>query len=302
MWDSGSYDPGSNPGRAILEGSEWLVASGNDNRPHPAQDSLWNLSQDKLKEIIKTVSKVRETKYKRRRIKKYGNLNKGFTDEELKRFFKFCENDKARLTFQLMAYLGLRVGEAVMIKLSDLDFNKNKVRIETEKANTIDYLYMHEKVRILLKDWVRMHENQIKECDNYLFFSNDTARKHISKDWLRKEFRITREKAGLSDSYGVAEDINNPNKWKIGERKLYRLSTHSLRHYFISKVYSDCKDPIKTQKLARHLDFKSTQNYIHIKQEEVDNALKEVFEQEKVPIDKSDLLALVELAKMLKGK
>jgi len=77
----------------------------------PATEELYKLSQDKLKDIIKTVSNVQKTKYKRRSYKKYGSLNKGFTEAELKKFFMVCKNEKAKLAFYLMAYLGLRVGE-----------------------------------------------------------------------------------------------------------------------------------------------------------------------------------------------
>jgi integrase len=84
--------------------------------------SLEDLSQDRLKKLVTAVSETRKNKYERRRGKKYGGLNKGFTDEELERFFKFCSNPKAFLAFFLMANLGLRVGEVVKIKLSDLDF------------------------------------------------------------------------------------------------------------------------------------------------------------------------------------
>ncbi|MDH3353004.1 MAG: hypothetical protein OEL87_00980, partial [Nanoarchaeota archaeon] len=70
--------------------------------------SLEDLTQDKLKKLVTAVSETRKNKYKRKKGKKYGSLNKGFTEEELNRFFKFCANPKAFLAFFLMANLGLR--------------------------------------------------------------------------------------------------------------------------------------------------------------------------------------------------
>ncbi len=265
--------------------------------------SFEDLSQDKLKNLISTLSEIRKKKYKRRKGNKYGSLNKGFTDEELNIFFKFCSNPKARLCFILMSQLGLRIGEVVKITLFDLNFKENRIRIFTEKSKTIDFLHLHEKVRIPLKSWVQLHEKAIEKSEGYLFFSDNPERKYISKDWLRKEFREVCKRAGLDETYGVAEDINNPLQQKRGIRKLHRLSTHSLRHHFITKVYDSCKDPIKTQMLARHCDFKSTQVYIHTNQKEVDETLEKVFEQDNgEKLDKSDLRALLELAKMLKEK
>jgi len=46
-----------------LDGGKLLVVGGKDADPTPSQELLWSLPQDKLKKIIKTVSKVRETKY-----------------------------------------------------------------------------------------------------------------------------------------------------------------------------------------------------------------------------------------------
>jgi hypothetical protein len=45
-------------------------------------------------------------------------------------------------------------------------------------------------------------------------------------------------------------------------------------------VYAKTKNPIHTQKLARHLDFKSTQVYIHNDQKEVQKSMRSVFEEE----------------------
>ncbi|MFH1237913.1 MAG: hypothetical protein ABIH79_02115 [archaeon] len=56
---------------------------------------LQSLSQDKLKKLITAVSETRKRKYQRRKGTKYRNLNKGFTDEELNKFFKFCSHPKA---------------------------------------------------------------------------------------------------------------------------------------------------------------------------------------------------------------
>ncbi|MDH3353418.1 MAG: hypothetical protein OEL87_03145, partial [Nanoarchaeota archaeon] len=111
----------------------------------------------------------------------------------------------------------------------------------------------------------------------FILYSDKNNRANISPAWLRKEFRQVAKNAKLDEVYGIAEDINNPLSHILGERKLYRLTTHSLRHYFITKVYGDCKDPLKTQKLARHGEFKSTQNYIHLNQNELDKTLSNIF-------------------------
>ena len=108
--------------------------------------SFDDLSQDKIKELIKRLSLIRKRKYTRCKERRYGNLNKGFTEGELQQFFKCCKNIRAYISFKIMALLGLRISECVNIKILDLDFQKNKIRINTEKAGTIDYLYLHNEV------------------------------------------------------------------------------------------------------------------------------------------------------------
>ena len=108
---------------------------------------------------MKKLGKIKKRKFNRSKETKYGNINRGFTEEELKKFFKCCKNEKAYLAFFLMANLGLRVGEVVKIKTEDIDFIKKKIRISTEKAHTGDFLYLHSRVQKLLLYWVQIPDS-----------------------------------------------------------------------------------------------------------------------------------------------
>jgi integrase len=106
--------------------------------------------------------------------------------------------------------------------------------------------------------------------------------------------------------YGEIDYITKTSNNYIGngkykERRLFRLTTHSLRHYYIDKVYKSCKDPLKTQKLARHQDFKSTQVYIHLKQEDIDKTLKDVFENENISIKEDEMNEFITFFNMWKS-
>jgi integrase len=106
----------------------------------------------------------------------------------------------------------------------------------------------------------------------------------MNPNWLRRKFRDTCELAGLNEWYAQAEDDPNPiSHCYHNRRKLYRLSTHSLRHYFITKVYKSSNNMKHTQKLARHIDIKSTQTYIYTSAEELEDTMKEVFEGQSYP-------------------
>jgi len=304
----GPADRGSIPRRLVkFVGSDSMVESRNGeptNDLQPTTNDLSNLSKHQIENLIRRLSKIKKKKYLRNNDRKYGNLNKGFTEAELKQFFKCCRNLRANLSFQLMANLGLRVGEVVRIKIEDLDFFKNKIKINTEKAGTVDFMHLHMGVRKLLHDWVQKFQEDIIKHNGFLLFPDSKSQSdnnHISPNWLRKEFRDVCFLAGLNENYGVSEESYESHR----ERKLYRLTTHSLRHYFITKVYKNSKNPLFTQRLGRHRDFKSTQTYININQEEIDNVIKKTFEEENIIVNESEVeefITFFKMWKMMKGK
>ncbi|MBI4447548.1 tyrosine-type recombinase/integrase [Candidatus Woesearchaeota archaeon] len=255
--------------------------------------SLEDLSKNKLVKLITRLSAIRKKKYKRRKQAKYGSLNRGFTDAELKRFMGVIRNEKAWMCFNLMANLGLRVGEVVILKWEDIDFQNKRVRVHTEKAQTIDFLPMTERVQKLLRLWVQKSPPEANRED-YLF--RGQRLEHASPNWLRREFRDACKLADLNETYGDSEETMIERK-----RSLYRLTTHSLRHYFITRVYNKTKNPIHSQRLARHKDFGSTQVYIHCTDADLTESMAEAFREEGANLNKEDTEDLVDFFKMWKA-
>ena len=79
-------------------------------------------------------------RFQRSRIPKYGSLNKGFTEQEIQKFFRAVDNPKFGLLFSYQAQLGLRIGEAVRINVKDIKFESRELVVKTEKAMTLDTL------------------------------------------------------------------------------------------------------------------------------------------------------------------
>ena len=124
-----------------------------------------------------------------------------------------------------------------------------------------------------------------------MFFSEKRKECYISKDWLRNRFRETAKTADLVQWYCLADDDKR--------RKLYRLSSHSLRHYFITKVYKESRNPLHAQRLARHRAFKSTERYIRHEQEDIDKTIKSAFGEE--GMQGNDAEDFLKFYKMWKG-
>ncbi len=223
----------------------------------------------------------------------YGNVCKGFTEQELTRFLSCCRNPKARLAFSLMANLGLRISEAAAIRHEDIDLQHRRLTVRTLKARQLDWLHLHDDVYEQLRAWQEERYDAIVKSGHVLYSEHG----HVSSHWLRKEFREAVILAGLDDVYGRStESLDRP------ERRLHRLTTHSLRHYFITRVYRTTKDPVTTQKLARHTELGSTQVYIHTAQSELDATMSKVFDKE--PFEKrreqADLNRLAEVLRIIR--
>lgn len=237
---------------------------------------LQSLRKEQIETLIKRLSKEKKTRYRRNHSKtKYGNINRGFTDHELALFFRHCTNQKAMLAFQLMVNLGLRIGEVVRIKLENIDFRARHLYVETEKAGTFDCLYLHPVALKLLVTWIKLHRVTIQLSQGYLLFASQptSTGPHISPNWLRKEFRIIAAKAGLNASYGTSEERSENKR----ERRLFRLTTHSFRHHFITKVFKVTQSIYISKKLARHTNIASTQVYIYTAQQDLDSYMMQVF-------------------------
>jgi integrase len=231
-----------------------------------SRDFLNSLAKHDLIELIGLLSRERARRYRRRKDRKYGNINKGFTEDELENFFACCTHPKAKLAFQMQGYLGLRIGEVVQVRLDDIDFIRRRIKVQTEKARTGDALYLHDRIYEPLKNWVDEHAEAIAQSGGFILFSSNINRHepHISAHWLRKAFREAAMLAGLNEHYGRSDETAADKR----QRKLYRLTTHSLRHHFISSVYRATKDPVVAQKVARHRDLKSTSTYIYSTQQD----------------------------------
>ena len=117
-----------------------------DNKPQFASlkceldRTLPYLPKHHLVEVRKMVMQQFRKRFQRSRIPKYGALNKGFTEQEIQKFFRAVDNDKFRLLFQYQSQLGLRIGEATRLNVKDIKFETRELVVKTEKAGTLDQL------------------------------------------------------------------------------------------------------------------------------------------------------------------
>lgn len=226
------------------------------------------LSKRHLCQAITILSDSRKSRFLRRKTPKYGSMQKGFREEELKKFFSVIDDPKLHLLFSFQAILGLRIGEAARVNIKDINLRTRELRIFTEKARVTDYLIIPIPLFEQVIKYVNAYEKEIAECKGFLFFSLVPGRRtkntepHLTTHTIRDAFRKYLESAGLDEVYGYSA-AEKP-------KALQRLSSHSLRHYAITNF---CKknggNAVLASKFARHSNMQTTMIYIHTEKAEL---------------------------------
>ena len=73
--------------------------------------------------------------------------------------------------------------------------------------------------------------------------------------------------------------VNDRVREFLGEESIGRITPHSFRHYFVTRVLQNSGNLKLAQELARHRNIAVTQRYAHLSDNELDQGYWEVFEE-----------------------
>ncbi|MBU0591188.1 MAG: site-specific integrase [Candidatus Micrarchaeota archaeon] len=231
------------------------------------------LSKRHLVKAITILSDARKSRFLRMKTPKYGSMNKGFTEQELERFFEFVDEPKFRLMFSYQAILGLRIGEAVRINVKDINLRTKEIRIFTEKRRKTDFLLIPDKLFEGTIEYIAEYEQEICKAKGYLFFSLRAGNRkpdtdhRLTTSTTREYFGQVCKKAGLDEVYG----------YRYGKKAypLRRLTTHSLRHFAITNFCKKNNGNVQlASKFARHTNLQATMTYIHTQKEDLYSSIR----------------------------
>lgn len=153
------------------------------------------------------------------------------------------------LLLELLYATGVRVGELVNIKVSDIDLGRKNILV-LGKGNKERYVTYGEYCEDALKKYLSdgYLSLNINKC-NYLFLNNN---------------------GGVLTERGVRYILDQIIK-KTGIKK--NISPHMIRHSFATHLLNEGCDLLTVQKLLGHESIKATQVYTHVTNER----LKEVY-------------------------
>lgn len=157
--------------------------------------------------------------------------------EEIERLLVAVPNAKYRGVLMTMYAAGLRIGEAVTLRVDDIDSKRGAIRVRKGKGNVERYTILSRRLLEFLRTYWRSHN----VGRDYLF-PNVNGVNHVARETIQRAFRKARLAAG------VREDA----------------TPHSLRHSFATHVHEAGVDIAVIRALLGHKDIRTTQLYTQV--------------------------------------
>lgn len=228
-----------------------------------------------LMDIISSNPFDKVIKPKSRQTQRKGNF---LTKEELKEFLKLAQTTTLSYFFplvHLMSYTGLRQGEALALKWSDIDFENKKITVDKtatriKEKQTLQTPKTKNSKRVIsidpttlsiLKSWKK---DQIK-----IYFKNG---KHFEGD---DNFIFTNERAEWVHIHNFIPYF----KRFVTDHKLKPITPHGLRHTHASLLFSAGVEPKNISDRLGHSTVQITLDlYTHITEEQRTDTVDKLLE------------------------
>lgn len=214
-------------------------------------------------------------KPKSRQTQRKGNF---LTKEELKEFLKLAQNATLSYFFplvHLMSYTGLRQGEALALKWSDIDFENKKITVD--------------KTAVRIKEKQTLQTPKTKNSKRVI--SIDPTTLSILKSWKKDQIKIYfrngkhfegDENFIFTNQRGEWVHIHNFIRYFkrfIADHKLKTITPHGLRHTHASLLFSAGVEPKNISDRLGHSTVQITLDlYTHITEEQRSDTVEKLLE------------------------
>jgi site-specific recombinase XerD len=175
------------------------------------------------------------------RIKREKKLPVVLSKEEVKAILNEVKNIKHKTILTLIYSAGLRVGEAIKIKVQDIDSSRMQIRIRQAKGSKDRYVVLS----AIMLDLLRIYYNLYKPKD-FLFPSQ--MAEQISDRTVQCFFKDACLKSKLNKT----------------------VSVHVLRHSFATHLMEQGVSLPIIQQLLGHKSLRTTSVYLHVQQYTID--------------------------------
>ena len=214
-------------------------------------------------------------KPKSRQTQRKGNF---LTKEELKEFLKLAKTATLSYFFplvHLMSYTGLRQGEALALKWSDIDFENKKITVD--------------KTATRIKERQTLQTPKTKNSKRVI--SIDPATLSILKGWKKDQIKIYFKNGKHFEGDENFIFTNQRGEWVhihnfiryfkrfIADHKLKSITPHGLRHTHASLLFSAGVEPKNISDRLGHSTVQITLDlYTHITEEQRTDTVEKLLE------------------------
>lgn len=176
------------------------------------------------------------------RTKKAQKLPEVFAKNEVKKILATIQNVKHKLLLGLMYSSGLRVSEIINVRVKDLDFENQMLKVRQAKGAKDRITIMSKKVSNVLEKYVKN-----KKINDYVFESSreaclPTRQGKLTERSVQKVFTQALKKSKIKK----------------------QASCHSLRHSFATHLLENGTDIRYIQELLGHKRLETTQVYTKV--------------------------------------
>jgi integrase/recombinase XerD len=156
--------------------------------------------------------------------------------EEVLQFLSCVQSMKHRTILTICYAAGLRISEAIGLKVADIDSKRMVIRVERGKGQKDRYVMLSPKLLEVLRAWWPVHKPK------QWLFPGDRVGNHITKDSVQLACQKAHQRCGISKP----------------------VTPHSLRHAFAVHLLESGTDVRTIQLLLGHRSLATTARYLRI--------------------------------------
>jgi integrase/recombinase XerD len=170
------------------------------------------------------------------RVRLASTLPVVLSPEEVAQFFEHVPGVKYRAALMLCYGAGLRIGEAIAVKVGDIDSRRMVIRVAEGKGRKDRYVMLSPRLRQVLRSYYRAARPGGPEA---WLFPSWRADRHLSATAVSQACRDASKQCGLSK----------------------RITAHTLRHSFATHLLENGTDTRVIQVLLGHARIDTTARY-----------------------------------------